>query len=394
MEATLGKSVIAVAQTCIGDHYINGAYGGTPGNGDGVPTNDKRDLRLIADDAHLDPKLREKTANLAVNAATLSIGKYCVCAGNCAKLVGFPGDPAAIKETDPELVNYLNSLKRMPSPVWPNGWPNYPTDKKDSFSPRRAYGPGPNGVDIGGKLVWGESCKDKRHFDCVGFISYCYWKASGNAVQLDIKAWRQPKAGVFKQVYQLNPQWVDKKLEEKDKFRYDGVIIGLPPGGKLLDGDIIIKADEHIGYVNSAGLIYEAQDTHLGVRASGSFNIGSPGEWTHLVRVIGGSKGPELKWPAGWWRVWDGGLWYYYLDPDNTAKSTRTRPINTLRPPSAYVNSGTWVHTPPETLVISWDKRPDAKFATKETFWNASEGSIHINANSDQYSPLVANYII
>lgn len=393
MEATLGKAVIAVAQTCIGDHYINGAYGGTPGNGDGVPTNDKRDLRLIADDAHLDPKLREKTANLAVNAATLSIGKnYCVCAGNYNKLVGFPGNPVP-QETDPELVNYLNSLKGMPSPLWPNGWPNYPRDRNDSsFSPRRAYGPGPNGVDIGGKLVWGESCKDKRHFDCVGFISYCYWKASGNAVQLDIKAWRQPKAGVFKQVYQLNPQWVDKNLEEKDKFRYDGVIIGQSP--KLLDGDIIIKADEHIGYVNSAGLIYEAQDTHLGVRASGSFKIGSPGEWTHLVRVIGSSKGPELKWPAGWWRVWDGGLWYYYLDPDNTAKSTRTRPINTLRPPSAYVNSGTWVHTPPETLVISWDKRPDAKFATKETFWNASEGSIHINANSDQYSPLVANYII
>lgn len=389
MEATLGASVIAVAQTCIGAHYINGGYGGTPGNGDGVPTNDKRDLKLIADDTHLDPKLREKTANLAVNAATLSIGTYCVCAGNYNRLVGFPGNPVP-QETDPELVTYLDSLKGKPSPLWPNGWPEY----KRFFSPRRAYGPGPKGSDIGGKLVWGETCRGKRHFDCVGFISYCYWKATGTAVQLDIKAWRQPKAGVFKEVYQLDSTWIDKKLEEKDKFRYEGVIIGRPPGGKLLDGDIIIKADDHIGYVNSAGQIFEAQDTDLGVRSSGTFNVGSPGEWTHLVRVFGNKTGPELKWPAGWWRVWDGGLWYYYLGPDKTAKSTRTRPINTLQPPSAYVNSGFWIHTPPETLVVMWDKRPDAKVATTETFWNASDGSIQINANSNQYTPLVANYMV
>jgi len=389
VEASLGASVIAFAQTCIGDHYINGGYGGTPGNRDGVPTNGTRDLRLIADTAHLDPALRQPAANLAVNAATLSIGKYCVCAGNYARLSGFPGSPE-IQETDPELVNYLNSLKGQQPPIWPNGWPNY----KDAFSPRRAYGPGPKGGDIGGKLVWGESCKGKRHFDCVGFISYCYWKATGTPIQLDIKAWRQPMAGVFKDVYQLNPKWVDPNLEEKDKPKYEGVKIGLPPRGKLQDGDIIIKADHHIGYVTSAGQIYEAQDTHLGVRASGTFDLGSPGQWTHLVRVTGSNKGPELKWPAGWWRVWDGGLWYYYLGADNTAKSTRARPVNTLRPPSAYVNSGTWVHTPPETLVILWDKRPDVKFQTKETFWNASENSIHINANSDHYAPLVADYMI
>jgi hypothetical protein len=389
VEATLGASVIAFAQTCIGDHYINGGYGGTPGNDDGVPTNGKRDLRLIADDAHLVVKLRETTANLAVNAATLSIGKYCVCAGNYNRLVGFVGNPLP-QETDPELVAYLDSLKGKPSPLWPNGWPNY----KEAFSPRRAYGPGPNGGDIGGKLVWGETCKGKRHFDCVGFISYCYWKASGIPVQLDIAAWRQPRAGVSKDVYQLKSDWVDRNLKEEDKPRYEGVKIGLPPGGKLLDGDIIIKADHHIGYVNSAGQIFEAQDTDLGVRASGSFNLGSPGDWTHLVRVTGSTKGPELKWPAGWWRVWDGGLWYYYLDPDKTAKSTRKAPTNTLRPPADYVNSGTWIHTPPETLVILWNKRPDAKIETKETFWNASEGSIHINASSNQYSPLVANYMI
>jgi hypothetical protein len=46
-------------------------------------------------------------------------------------------------------------------------------------STRRTFGPGQNGGDGGGKLVWGQSCKGIRHFDCVGFISYCYWKASG-----------------------------------------------------------------------------------------------------------------------------------------------------------------------------------------------------------------------
>ena len=49
------------------------------------------------------------------------------------------------------------------------------------------------GGDIGGKLVWGQSCKDIRHFDCIGFISFCLSQATGKeALQLEIAHGARP----------------------------------------------------------------------------------------------------------------------------------------------------------------------------------------------------------
>ncbi|WID96354.1 hypothetical protein QO058_27120 [Bosea vestrisii] len=180
MNPELGRRVIAIAQKLVGSHYINGGYGATPGLNDGCPCR-SGGISLIADEDNLNPKLNSanKKANLAVNAATMSIKTYCVCAGNYTT---FPGDVTT--ETAADLVAYLDSLKGKP----PSSWQNH----KEHLTPRRAFGPGQNGGDGGGKLVWGQSCKGIRHFDCVGFISYCYWKASGAVWQLDIGAWRKP----------------------------------------------------------------------------------------------------------------------------------------------------------------------------------------------------------
>jgi hypothetical protein len=361
MTPDLGQRVIAIAQGLAQGpdrgHYINGGYGAMPGRNDGLPI-PGRAIELIADEHHLEPKLNpsNKKANLAVNAATMTIKTYCVCAGNYATLGGHP-----TTETAPDLLDYLDSLKGKP----PSSWPNH----QARFTPRRTFGPGQNGGDGGGKLVWGQPCKGIRHFDCVGFISYCYWKASGAVVQLDISAWRTPGGG--RQVF-------DFKAGERPSA--------------LMDGDILVKADHHIGYVSATGTIIEAQDSHLGVQSSSGFTLTKPGSWTHLVRLAGGGSS-ELAWPMGWWRVWDGGTWYYYLGPNGVAMSSKAAPFNTRTPPGKAHNTGTWVHSAPKSLVITWKQVAGAAMPCKETFWNATEGCEQMNANSNLYSPLVATQL-
>lgn len=360
MSPELGQRVIAIAKGLVGSHYINGGYGATPGRADGCPCR-PGGIELIADEDHLEPRLNSanKKANLAVNAATMTIKTYCVCAGNYTT---FPG--RVTTQNAPDLVAYLDSLKGTS----PSGWQNYDTH----FTPRRAYGPGQNGGDLGGKLVWGQSCKGIRHFDCVGFISYCYWKASGAVIQLDIGAWRGPASGG--QVFD---------------FRAD------PPQrpSALMDADILIKADHHIAYVSANGTIIEAQDTDLGVQMTAGFRLAAPGGWTHLVRLAGGGSA-ELAWPMGWWRVWDGGTWYYYLGPNGVAMSSRTAPFNTRTAPAKAHNTGTWAYSPPKSLVVRWKQVAGAPKPCEETFYNAGEGCSQMNANSNLYSPLVATRMV
>jgi hypothetical protein len=319
---------------------------------------------LVADPNRLNPaKVAHENKNLAVFAAEMTVKQYCVCAGNYAS---FPGGRVA-NPTDNDLLTYLESLKGKPPSMWQNYFSH--------FTPRRAFGPAQGG-GLGGKLVWGQSCKGIRHFDCVGFISYCLWKATGQISQLDIKAWHSPVAG---SVFNLKP--------EKDK---DGKTRPATRPASLQDADIIIKADHHIAYVNAQGAIFEAQDTHLGVRSTGHFALGASGDWTHLVRLGVAGALPAPDWPLGWWKVWDGNTYYYYFSADGSVKFTKSFPYNTRTPPKQANNVGRYTITPPNHLVITWNKVAGAATNCIETFYNAESGCEQMNANSNLYSPLVA----
>src|SRR4051794_12320590 len=99
MSPEVGRKVIEVARSLIGSHYINGAYGATPGNSDGCPCR-PGGIKLVADPNRLNPaKLAHPNQNLAVLAAEMNVKQYCVCAGNYATLGGKEVSP-----TDPELV--------------------------------------------------------------------------------------------------------------------------------------------------------------------------------------------------------------------------------------------------------------------------------------------------
>lgn len=262
MSPELGARVIAEARKHIGAHYINGAYGATPDKEDGCPCRPGM-VSLIKSHDRLDPTWNLKAeTNIAVYAAQMTIKKHCVCAGNYNS---FPGGRHAHPK-DMDLNTYLEKLKKIPDP---DKWPYF----VDNYTPRRAFGPGPGG-DIGGTLVWGQGCADIRHFDCIGFISYCLWAAGGPVAQHEISGWR---------AYPKPPEILTKNPMGATVYDYTD-LKGLRTK-ELQDGDIIIKADHHIAWVAKDGTIIEAQDTDVGVRSTGKFSPSAPGEWTHLVRL-------------------------------------------------------------------------------------------------------------
>jgi hypothetical protein len=234
-------------------HYINGGYGATPGNSDGHPHR-RGGVALINSFDRLDPSRRsEPNKNLAVYAAEMKVKKYCVCAGNYAT---YPGGRAA-NPADPDLLGYLDLLKATPNI---SDWPYF----FDQWSPRRAFGPGANGGDIGGQLVWGAACDGWRHFDCVGFISFVIWEATGKAWAHDISQWRANPNPLGAKVFELPLSWP----------------------GSLEDGDIVVKADHHIAFAAADGTLIQAEDTQFGVTTRGKFK---KEDWTHLVRLTDAS---------------------------------------------------------------------------------------------------------
>src|SRR6266446_5882492 len=127
MSPEVGSKVITVARGLIGSHYINGAYGATPGKEDGCPCR-PGGVKLVADANRLNPdKVHDATKNLAVFAAEMTIKKYCVCAGNYSS---FPGGRAT-SPTAVDLVAYLATLKGTPTAMWQNYFTQY--------TPRRAF---------------------------------------------------------------------------------------------------------------------------------------------------------------------------------------------------------------------------------------------------------------
>lgn len=260
-----GAKVIAEALSHVGDHYIHGGYGATPGRGDGCPCR-PGSVNLIH--KRLNPHKQERPQDdMAVLAAqtwirkdTSDPGKYSVCAGSYAVKHG----GKEISPEDPDLKSFNSYFERIDLSLG-----QFPSIL---MSPRRAYGPGPGG-DIGGKLVWGEICIGVRHFDCIGFISYCIWKALGKTMQLAIPYWREP--------YNSGGQVFDLRAGQKP--------------AALMDADVLIQADHHIGFVTKEGTLVQAEDTHLGVRSTPGFSLTSPGAWTHLVRLPDYKPDPPVK---------------------------------------------------------------------------------------------------
>jgi hypothetical protein len=79
---------------------------------------------------------------------------------------GRPADP-----TDTDLIVYLARLAALPEADWKPFF--------GFFSPRCGDG----------RLVWGEDCRTKRHFDGPGLVTWCLEQATGDHVTRDAAEW-------------------------------------------------------------------------------------------------------------------------------------------------------------------------------------------------------------
>lgn len=128
------------------------------------------------------------------------------------------------------------------------------------------------------------------------------------------------------------------------------------------------------------------------VTGAAAYNPANLQGWLDLDKYFGTAPSvvPTYGWLNGWWRVWDGNTYYYHFAPNGTVKYIMTEPTDLGGPPAMANNVGTYSYTPPNTLVVTWNKVASAPAACRETFYNATSGCTQMNARSSLYGPLAA----
>lgn len=244
---TLSRLLIvttAMAEANAGSHYLKGADGGTPGGVAGLfrtPT--------LLEDLSID--------NLGVHTAKSGFG---VCRGRW-KLVAGKKFVKGEYDRDTLLPAYLDELymSMLPSAQWKSF--NY-----TGLYPRRSSD----------YLYLGEDCRNRRHFDCEGFVAWVLVKAAGKDPGTWRKGvgWYQDGGGgrldIYKAVGSSYVRSDGKRLEKND----------------ILDGDILIRkpnewGGEHIAFACARGsAVIEASGKDRGVVRSNY-----QANWTQLARI-------------------------------------------------------------------------------------------------------------
>lgn len=166
---------IALAQAAAGAHFLRGAAGATPGGNDGTAA---RPGGVALAPARTDP-----VAPVVFAADCASEGSH-RCAGRFdARNGGIAGGRPA-RATDTDLIVYLARLAALPEDRWSPFF--------RFFSPRRSGDAHP-----GGRVVWGEDCRGRRHFDGPGLVNWCVEQALGPAsvTDFDAAAWASEGSG-------------------------------------------------------------------------------------------------------------------------------------------------------------------------------------------------------
>ncbi len=236
-----------MAEVDAGSHYTKGGDGAIPAQpGTGL----FRELELVQD---------LTLENLGVHAARNSFG---VCRGRWDVFV----DGKIIKKPMPERVTllpeYLTELSKsyLPTDYW---W----DFNKTGLYPRNS----------GGYIYLGEDCRNKKHFDCEGFVAWVLVKAAGK----DKGTWRK---GV--DWYQSGG---DGRLDiyKASGNQYESKILGkVIKTSDILDGDILIRkpgpnGGEHIALACAKGSgVLEATNRDHGVH-----HRAYKSDWTELARI-------------------------------------------------------------------------------------------------------------
>ncbi|TKK89221.1 hypothetical protein FDA94_09765 [Herbidospora galbida] len=163
---------LALAQVADRAHVLTGAAGARPGHRDGT--------RLQPAGVTLVPS-RTDPADPAVFAARC--GEH-LCAGRFDQTAGGIAGGRVARRTDIDLLVYLAELASLPEDDWQ---PYF-----EFFSPRCIE----NGSEAP-RIVWGEDCRGRRHFDGVGLVNWCLEQAvdARYPITFDFVTWATDAAG-------------------------------------------------------------------------------------------------------------------------------------------------------------------------------------------------------
>jgi cell wall-associated NlpC family hydrolase len=250
------QKVIDLARTFAGSHYLWGAAGASPNGQDGSP---HRPGRVGMSYISLEPR------SPSLNAAECNVeGRY-VCAGRYLKAPG----GKMVPPTDDDLIDFLACFRKEGWGVYKLGWADDHRSYFLNLTPRVIIG---SNIDskYQGKIVWGEDCRWRRHFDCIGFINYVFNQTTQNPYNPGIP-W---SANI--------EQWVNSTSE---------VSLGDPP----VPGDILFrwyidpatkkKVWHHIALLSENGYVVQAEEAVTGVHSDELYNNGAT--WKERRRLGG-----------------------------------------------------------------------------------------------------------
>ena len=237
-----------------GAHYLWSTAGNTPGNKDGAWYRPLKaqlhdnvpDLTgLSLSPATIATKYGIHAPMLFAAYADTSDFGLLVCTGRAAAV----NTPLALSDMDanlhkafdlkwPDLTDdQLDELQRNSNRISDFRWPRANSSLRNN--------------SLHHSTVWGESCVDVRHFDCIGLINYCLSEILNQHIQYGI--------GNF-------------------VARSIGTVVSVSSAAA---GDIVTIGAQHIGIVSERNTVIEAKDAISGV-VEGPFSAAG---WTQCFRL-------------------------------------------------------------------------------------------------------------
>lgn len=194
-----------------GAHYVHGAFGNHPGASNGHPA---RIRRLTMPQSNYGDRPVRNPAPPHVHAAFCASNHEVYCAGRPFRC-DLPEVPREHRTTPQALRDFA-----LHNPATSYRWP-----RPDS--------------ENAGQIVYGESCQNKRHFDCIGLVNWVIWSIFGtttinNIAQCELAGQAQARA---------HPEI----------------------GQTIQPGDILVYSIGHIGIAYNQTQMVEAKGGHWGV---------------------------------------------------------------------------------------------------------------------------------
>jgi hypothetical protein len=165
-----------------------------------------------------------------------------VCGGRFDQAGGGIAGGRVARRTDIDLLVYLAELASLPEDDWQPFF--------EFFSPRCL-----DGGSAAGRIVWGEDCRGRRHFDAVGLVNWCLEQAvdARYPITFDAATWATDASGTVTVSVTDPPRPGDLFLADRhDPDTEIGILLGVGIGDPAVPGEfgqVVLAEQTTVGVV-------------------------------------------------------------------------------------------------------------------------------------------------